>query len=132
VQILRRAGATLDIAVNGHKISATIIQDGQNFTIFHEATVSYLHHYLPGAEGEDEDGGNGVIVTPMPGKVTQVMVSDGDMVAQGQPLMILEAMKMEHTIKAQIAGRIEGLSLAAGDQVADGEVLIRIVGEDTE
>ncbi|VAV90956.1 Methylcrotonyl-CoA carboxylase biotin-containing subunit [hydrothermal vent metagenome] len=132
VQILRCAGATLDIAVNGHKISATVIQDGQDFTIFHEATVSYLHHYLPGAEGEDEDGGNGVIITPMPGKVTQVMVSDGDMVTQGQPLMILEAMKMEHTIKAQIAGRIEGLSLAAGDQVADGEVLIRIAGDEAE
>jgi len=127
VQILRHDGVELDIAVNGHKVSAKVIQNGQDFTIFHGATVSYLHHYLPGAEGEDEDSGGGVIITPMPGKVSQVMVKDGEVVEAGQPLMILEAMKMEHTIKAQISGTIEGFALAAGDQVADGQILIHIV-----
>ncbi|PCI47766.1 MAG: methylcrotonoyl-CoA carboxylase, partial [Alphaproteobacteria bacterium] len=130
VQIIRHDGTHLDIMIGGHKVSAQVIQNGQDFTIFHGATVSHLHHYLPGAEGEDEDGGNGVITTPMPGKVTQVMVKDGDIVAQGQPLMILEAMKMEHTIKAQISGMVEGLTLAAGDQVTDGEILIHIIGDE--
>jgi len=130
VQILRRDGADLDIAVDGHKLSATVVREGQDFTIFHGSTVSCLHHYLPGAEGEDEAGGSGVITTPMPGKVTQVMVRDGDSVAQGQPLMILEAMKMEHTIKAQVAGTVEGLGLAAGDQVTDGQILVRITEDD--
>ncbi|MCK5424983.1 MAG: acetyl/propionyl/methylcrotonyl-CoA carboxylase subunit alpha, partial [Emcibacter sp.] len=131
VHIVRHEGVMLDIMVGGHKISAKVIKDGQDFTIFHGATVSHLHHYLPGAEGEDEDGGSGVINTPMPGKVTQVMVKDGEQVAQGQPLMILEAMKMEHTIKAQISGRVEGFTLCVGDQVTDGQVLIRII-EDEE
>lgn len=132
VQILRHDGVSLDIMIDGHKVSAKVIRDGQDFTIFHNATVSHLHHYLPGVEGEEEDGGSGVITTPMPGKVTQVMVKDGDQVEQGQPLMILEAMKMEHTIKAQVSGRLEGFSLSAGDQVTDGQVLIRIIAEDEE
>ncbi|MBL4895023.1 MAG: hypothetical protein JKY59_09200 [Emcibacter sp.] len=132
VRILSHKGTNLDIIVDGHKISARVIKDGQDFTIFHNSTISYLHHYLAGAEGEEETGGSGVIITPMPGKVSQVMVAEGDTVELGQPLMILEAMKMEHTIKAQVTGRVEGLTLSAGDQVADGEVLIRIIEDEEE
>ncbi len=130
VKILRHDGVNLDIMVDGHKVSAKVIKDGQDFTIFHNAMVSHLHHYLAGAEGEDEDGGSGVITTPMPGKVTQIMVKDGDQVEQGQPLMVLEAMKMEHTIKAQVNGRVEGFNLSVADQVTDGEILIRIIEEE--
>jgi len=119
----------LDIMVDGHKVSAKVVQDGQDFTLFYDGGVSYLHHYLAGAEGEDESGGSGVIVTPMPGKVTQVMIKATDYVEQGQPLMILEAMKMEHTITAQISGKVEDFSLAVGDQVSDGEILVRIIGD---
>ncbi|PHZ86460.1 acetyl/propionyl/methylcrotonyl-CoA carboxylase subunit alpha [Paremcibacter congregatus] len=126
VQILSQQGDDHALMIDGHKVTARIIQDGQDFTLFRDGKVSYLHHYLPGAEGEDEAGGSGVIITPMPGKVTQVLVTDGELVSQGQALMILEAMKMEHTIKAQVTGTIEGLTLKAGDQVADGQVLIRI------
>ena len=58
------------------------------------------------------------------------MVKEGDSVEQGHPLMILEDMKMEHTIKAQITGKIEGLGLKVGDQVTDGQILVRIVEEE--
>ncbi|VAX07322.1 Methylcrotonyl-CoA carboxylase biotin-containing subunit [hydrothermal vent metagenome] len=131
VKILQHTDVTLDLMVDGQKISAKVIQNGQDLTLFYNGTVSYLHHFLAGAEGEDDSGGSGVIVTPMPGKVTQIMINDGDHAARGQPLMILEAMKMEHTIKAQVAGKIEGFSLNVGDQVSDGEILIRII-EDQE
>ncbi|MCF8475055.1 MAG: acetyl/propionyl/methylcrotonyl-CoA carboxylase subunit alpha [Emcibacter sp.] len=129
VQILRHEGVALDLMVNGHKISAKVIKKGQDFTLFYGASVSYLHHYLAGAEGEDETTGSGIITTPMPGKVTQVMVKEGDLVTLGQPLMILEAMKMEHTIKAQIVGKVDMFRLAIGDQVAEGAILIRIIEE---
>ncbi len=131
VEVIGWQGTVLDIMVDGRKISAKVIQDGQDFTIFYRATISHLHHYLAGAEGEDEDSGSGVIITPMPGKVTQVMITDGDRVEQGQPLLILEAMKMEHTIKAQVSGKIEAFRLSAGDQVTDGDILVRIT-EDGE
>jgi len=127
VRVLRQSGTDLDIMIDGNKISARVIRDDQDFTLFHETTISYLHHYLPGAEGEGETTGSGIITTPMPGKVSQVMVKDGDEVAEGTPLMILEAMKMEHTIKAPLDGTVTGLSLAAGDQVTDGAILARII-----
>jgi len=114
--------------INGHKLSAKAVQKDQDFTIFHEGAVHHLYHYLPGAEDDDGVGGSGVIVTPMPGKVTRLMVAEGDEVKEGQPLMILEAMKMEHTIKADIDGSVSQMSLSEGDQVADGHVLIRIEG----
>jgi 3-methylcrotonyl-CoA carboxylase alpha subunit len=60
----------------------------------------------------------------MPGKVTALHVKLGDAVSAGQPLMVVEAMKMEHTINAPANGRVAEVRFAAGDQVAEGEILI--------
>ena len=60
----------------------------------------------------------------MPGRITAVHVADGDSVAAGQALMVLEAMKMEHTIRAPAAGEIERVRYAAGEQVEEGAELI--------
>ncbi|NOZ42565.1 MAG: acetyl/propionyl/methylcrotonyl-CoA carboxylase subunit alpha [Alphaproteobacteria bacterium] len=127
VEEFRYDGVRIDLAVNGTRITAKVIKDGQDFTIFHDRAVAYLHHYLPGAEGEGETTGSGIIITPMPGKVSAVMVQNGDEVTAGTPLMILEAMKMEHTIKAGLDGTVADLSLNAGDQVDDGATLVRII-----
>ena len=72
----------------------------------------------------DETGGLG-ITAPMPGLVSQVMVSAGDVVEQNDVLMILEAMKMEHRLTAQQGGLIEEVLCTAGDQVSDGALLIK-------
>ena len=66
------------------------------------------------------------LTAPMPGKVLQVFVQNGDQVETGQPLLILEAMKMEHTIKAHQDGTVVGLNLNEGDQVDLGQVLLDI------
>lgn len=128
----------LDCNVDGETLSLNtdakcpyrIIKDGQNFIIFHAGQVSRLHLYLPGIEGDEEGGGSGTITTPMPGKILKTLVKEGDIVEQGQPLLILEAMKMEHTIKAPIAGSVEQMSLTAGSQVADGQILLKITEEE--
>jgi 3-methylcrotonyl-CoA carboxylase alpha subunit len=62
----------------------------------------------------------------MPGTVIRVGVAVGDEVKQGQPLLWLEAMKMEHTISAPADGTVEELLYAPGDQVAEGEELLRL------
>ncbi|MFW0788836.1 biotin carboxylase N-terminal domain-containing protein [Gordonia sp. CPCC 205333] len=74
----------------------------------------------------------GSLLAPMPGAVIRVAVAEGDRVAAGQPLLWLEAMKMEHTIAAPSDGVVATLSVAPGQQLAVGEVLAVIVGEDTE
>jgi len=62
----------------------------------------------------------------MPGKVIQVMVEVGARVKKGQPLLILEAMKMEHTITAPADGVVKEINFAAGEQVLEGAELITL------
>ena len=60
----------------------------------------------------------------MPGKIVAVLVAQGDSVEKGAPLLIMEAMKMEHSIAAPAAGVVDELLYAVGDQVAEGAQLL--------
>ena len=62
----------------------------------------------------------------MPGKVIAVTVDQGQKVAAGQPLAVLEAMKMEHTLTAPFAGAVAEIAVAQGDQVTEGALLISL------
>ena len=75
----------------------------------------------PGSSGAEDEGG---LVAPMPGKVLEVLVAQGDIVEAGAPLMVLEAMKMEHRIVAAADGTVAAVHYQAGDQVAQGAVLL--------
>jgi biotin carboxyl carrier protein len=68
----------------------------------------------------------------MPGKVTAVEVSQGDMVNKGQRLLTLEAMKMEHGLTAPFNGVVVELSAETGAQVSEGVVLARIEPRETK
>ena len=68
----------------------------------------------------------------MPGKIVSVAVSVGDVVTKGQTLLVLEAMKMEHAIKAPADGVVGDVFLKAGDQVTDGVELIRLEPVETK
>lgn len=78
-----------------------------------------------------EEDSDGIARAPLNAKVSQVSVSAGDVVAEGQSLMVLEAMKMEHHILAAVAGRVKSISVHAGDQVVPGQVLAQIEVEAT-
>ncbi|KAK3193734.1 hypothetical protein Dsin_025044 [Dipteronia sinensis] len=70
----------------------------------------------------------GTVVAPMAGLVVKVLAKDGSKVEEGQPILVLEAMKMEHIVKAPSAGLVQGLQVTAGQQVSDGSVLFKIQG----
>lgn len=131
-RIVGHSDCDIVLLINGEKHAAKIILESQNVTVFYRGTVSYLYHHIAGIHEEDGLGGGGVITTPMPGRVVHIMVAHGDIVTQGQPLVMIEAMKMEHTIKAQTPGRVDAFSLKIGDQVAEGAVLIRIIEDPIE
>jgi 3-methylcrotonyl-CoA carboxylase alpha subunit len=76
------------------------------------------------------DLGDAGLLAPMPGTLVQVLVREGDMVAEGQALVVLEAMKMEHTITAPYAGRVRRLPFAAGSSVAGGVALAELEASD--
>lgn len=66
------------------------------------------------------------IVSNMPGKVTKVFVNVNSLVKAGDPLLVLEAMKMEYTLKADIHAEVEKLNVAVGDQVTIGQLLVQL------
>jgi 3-methylcrotonyl-CoA carboxylase alpha subunit len=70
--------------------------------------------------------GGDFVIAPMPGLVKQVNISVGQEVSQGDPLLVLEAMKMEHTLTAPRDGKIEALNVDTNNQVEDGTVLIAL------
>ena len=76
--------------------------------------------------GRETAAEGGRLTAPMPGKVLSFAVKAGDAVRQGQPLAVMEAMKMEHTIAAPGDGVVAELLYAPGDQVAEGAELLKL------
>ncbi|MFZ0250622.1 MAG: acetyl-CoA carboxylase biotin carboxyl carrier protein subunit, partial [Acidimicrobiales bacterium] len=75
----------------------------------------------------DERGGvAGECRAPLPGAVTKVLVAEGDAVAEGEGLVVLEAMKMEHTLRANGAGRVAQVHCAPGQQVDVHDLLVTV------
>lgn len=66
------------------------------------------------------------IAAPMPGKITKMFVSDGQEVKKGDSLLVMEAMKMEYTLKADANGAVEKILAKTGDQVALGQLLVQL------
>ena len=76
-------------------------------------------------------GGSGssfphLVKAPMPGRVTKVMVQIGDRVEKGQPVLMMEAMKMEYTLKSELETSVEDVKVQLGDQVSLGQVLVQL------
>ena len=74
----------------------------------------------------EQGGGDGSVKAPMPGRVLSVDVAPGQAVAEGDRLLVLEAMKMEHRLTARAGGTVLAVHVATGDQVADGMLLVEI------
>ena len=66
------------------------------------------------------------ILAPMPGKITKIFVQPGDKVEKGHVLLVMEAMKMEYTLKSDLESEVEKLNVKLGDQVTLGHVLIQL------
>lgn len=74
----------------------------------------------------DSASADGTVVSPMPGTIVQLMAAQGDKVSKGQPILVLEAMKMENEITAAKDGVLSELRVAEGQTVAGGEILFTI------
>jgi len=109
--------------LGGARFRATVVRKGAERTVLFRGTSHRLTLQDPCASGEQEAAG-GRLTAPMPGKVIALMVEAGTEVEKGAPLVILEAMKMEHTITAPRAGTVTALHFPVGALVGDGAELI--------
>ena len=98
---------------------ALVFRDGQAFQFTTSTRDSGGSHGLH----------DGEIEAPMPGKVTAIEVSQGEKVVQGQRLLTLEAMKMEHALTAPFDGTVVELPASTGRQVTEGQLLVRVEAE---
>lgn len=112
--------------LDGVRQRATVVRLGQDLVIMANGHQHRLTLDDPAARAGQDAGHGGSLTAPMPGKVIQVLVKEGDTVSAGQALMLLEAMKMEHTITAPQAGTVASVAFAPGDQVTDGVTLLVI------
>lgn len=126
-QRLANGALELNVVWGDHKKQAYIYGHSPQFEIRTSQDQLYLHYQDPLAltELESEDQGGG-LSAPMPGKVLSVAVAPGDTVAAGQLLLVLEAMKMEHSITAPYGGVVTELFFNSNDQVTEGAALLAI------
>ncbi len=111
-------------SLGGIRTVARVIGRDRDLTVLRSGEIYRLHLQDPYAQGmEQEEPGTG-LTAPMPGKVVAVMVESGAEVRKGSPLLVLEAMKMEHTISAPADGKIVELHYPVGAQVTEGSALV--------
>ena len=112
------------VNINGHRSQATISFDEGNISLYRENGVFNFTHILPDCGQVDSDDSHGGLTAPMNGTIVSVLVNAGDSVCKDQPLVIMEAMKMEHTIKAPSEGTINEIYFQTGDMVDGGAELL--------
>jgi 3-methylcrotonyl-CoA carboxylase alpha subunit len=113
------------VSLDGHAYKARAARDGRDWHIFCDGDYRRLS-LKEDLAGVDEDARVGSLAAPMPGKIIQVLAKTGAKVRKGEPLLILEAMKMEHTITAPADGVVKEVHYAAGEQVLEGAELITL------
>ena len=124
VSLTTDKGMELHIKVGERAVHGTVLRDGEQFHVFTGGAHYTLHYNDPMAHAGETEAEGGRLTAPMPGKVVAVLVGKGQDVKKGEPLVIMEAMKMEHTIAAPHDGLVEDVLYAVGDQVADGAPLL--------
>jgi 3-methylcrotonyl-CoA carboxylase alpha subunit len=122
--LVERDANSLTVKLGGETVRGTVIRDGAAFHVFAGGEHRMLDYIDPMAHAGQAEAEGGRLTAPMPGKIVSVLVGKGDTVEKGAPLLIMEAMKMEHTIAAPAKGLVEDLLYAVGDQVAEGAQLL--------
>ncbi|BAE49478.1 acetyl-CoA carboxylase biotin carboxylase subunit [Paramagnetospirillum magneticum] len=118
------SGTTLSAEIGGERRTASVVRSGFDITVLHDGHAWKIKLDDPSATAAEREGGDGRLAAPMPGTVVQVLVQPGDAVTAGQPLIVVEAMKMEHAIKAPAEGKVAAIHFKVGDTVAEGVELL--------
>ena len=115
--------AGIDVEIDSHRFYAHVTEAGSEITInmpFGDVNASVLPRFIEPGNDVPEGG----LIAPMPGKVIDVKVKKGSKVNAGDTLVIIEAMKMEHAIKATETGKIAKVMIKLNDQVDNGATLL--------
>jgi len=115
-----------EVRLDGRRHRLVVYATGERFTVFAADGSAVVDEFDPIAHAGEGAGEGGRLAAPMPGKVVALLARVGDVVKKGQPLAVMEAMKMEHTLAAPHDGTVAELLYAVGDQVGEGSELLRL------
>jgi 3-methylcrotonyl-CoA carboxylase alpha subunit len=124
LQLRQADGPRLTVQLGAATLTGSVIREDQLFHVFTRGAYYALTWLDPLAHNARGDGPDGRLTAPMPGKIVALLAQPGQAVKRGEPLVIMEAMKMEHTIVAPADGQVEENLYQVGDQVADGAPLL--------
>jgi geranyl-CoA carboxylase alpha subunit len=114
---------------DGMMESARFLRDGDRLYVLHRGvTIAVRDLTLAAPVSAAAAGGDGKVRAAMNGRVVAVLVRPGEQVVLGQPVMTLEAMKMEHVHTAGVAGTVSAIDVAEGEQVTTGRIVVEIAG----
>ena len=129
--VQRGEGGRLAIRLGNDTFTAAVVRRAANdggidYTLFADGGSQRLRLVDPldVTQYEAVATGEGAVRSPLPGKIIDLRVKVGDTVSRGQPLLVLEAMKMEHTLTAPADGKVKSVRYAVGEQVPEGAELV--------
>jgi biotin carboxyl carrier protein len=122
---VRCEGKSFGISIDGTASSVTAVIAGHLYAVELEDERERAAH----AAARAATRGGGVVKSVMPGIVVQLLVKPGDKVEKGQPLLVLEAMKMQNEIAAPADGTVKAVHVSEKQAVGSGEKLVTLVGE---
>ncbi|MBV7431553.1 MULTISPECIES: acetyl/propionyl/methylcrotonyl-CoA carboxylase subunit alpha [unclassified Acidovorax] len=120
-------GGAIELQFAGQRTRAAVYAQGEVDHVFTPRGATQITAIDLLAHAGEAAAEGGRLTAPMPGKVVSFAVKAGDAVTKGQPLAVMEAMKMEHTIAAPADGVVQELLYAPGDQVTEGAELLKLV-----
>jgi 3-methylcrotonyl-CoA carboxylase alpha subunit len=124
LSLMSQHGHEYSIKLGDQAVHGSVRRDGDIFHVFTNGAHYPLAYNDPMAHAGEAEAEGGRLTAPMPGKVVAVLAAKGQDVKKGDALVIMEAMKMEHTIAAPHDGVIDDILYSVGDQVADGAPLL--------
>jgi 3-methylcrotonyl-CoA carboxylase alpha subunit len=124
--------AVLRADIDGRRCHATAVIDANALYIVFEKRCEEFIAIDPRASARGDSEDHAGLLAPMPGRIVALLADSGATVAKGAPLLVMEAMKMEHTVTAPAAGIVTAFRCAVGDQVARGAALIDFESNEPE
>jgi 3-methylcrotonyl-CoA carboxylase alpha subunit len=123
VEVARRE-RRLALADEDGRFDASVVRSAEDRLVFLRGSRRTLRFVDPLLHAGEEEAHAGHMMAPMSGAIVAVFAQPGERVAKGAPLIVLEAMKMEHTIVAPADGIVTAVNCAVGDRVAEGADLV--------
>ena len=120
-----------ELSLDGVKKRIRVLAHGAQTAVFIDGESWVFEEIDPLLPAAGQDPGAGKLTAPMPGRVTRVFVETGAEVHRGEPLLVVEAMKMEHTITAPADGVVTAVRFAVGELVDEGADLIALAPSET-